>query len=154
MRKNKVGIILLSLIFVFAFFMLPGKKQVNASANVLYSGSCGNNATWTLDENGVLRISGTGAMYDYDDVEDQSRSPWRAKLGPDYDDPRISDSIKSIVIENGITYVGAYAFCNCRYATSVAIPNGVTKIAYGAFWQCSSLESVSIPAIAHSTLVR
>lgn len=34
-----------------------------------YSGVCGPNLTWTLDDNGVLTIEGTGAMYDFNSGE-------------------------------------------------------------------------------------
>lgn len=54
--------------------------------------------------------------------------------------------IKHIVIPNGITSIGDYAFHNCKYLTSINIPDSVTKIGFGAFSGCGSLTSVTIPA--------
>ncbi len=134
MRKNRVGIILLSLIFVIAVFAVYQRQQVNASGDVLYSGQCGANAYWTLDEEGVLRISGTGPMYDYDWYDKETYSPWYAiQLGDEYYDPHLTDQVKSIVIEEGITVVGKNAFRQCEKAESVVIPSTVPEIKYHGF---------------------
>ena len=50
--------------------MMPG-IQVTAET---YSGTCGDDLTWTLDDNGTLTISGTGTMYEYS----YSSVPWYA----------------------------------------------------------------------------
>ncbi len=97
------------------------------------AGSCGNNVTWTLSlSNGTLTISGTGAMADYSSYTDV---PW-------YD---YRSSIKSIVINDGVTSIGEFAFYNCYSLTSVTIPNSVKSIGSGAFGYCSSLTSITIP---------
>ena len=146
MRKNRVGIILLSLIFVIAVFAVYQRQQVNASGDVLYSGQCGANAYWTLDEEGVLRISGTGPMYDYEWRNKETYSPWYAiQLGDEYYDPHLTDQVKSIVIEEGITVVGENAFRQCEKAESVVIPSTVTEIKYGGFWQCFKFKTLTIP---------
>ncbi|MBP5417900.1 MAG: leucine-rich repeat domain-containing protein [Clostridiales bacterium] len=147
MRKNRVGIILLSLIFVFAVFMIPGNKTVQASAEILYSGKCGENATWTIDDEGTLTVSGTGRMYDYDWYGTETYSPWYGTLlGDDmYSSPRLTAKVNKIVIGRGITYIGKNAFRQCEAATSVVIPDTVTEIAYGGFWQCFHFTSVKIP---------
>ena len=95
-------------------------------------GSCGDNLSWTLDNNGVLTISGTGAMYNFD----SNTSPWKNFCG----------DISSIVIENGATSIGEYAFYGCSSATQVTIPDSITSIGDQAFSSCSSLTSVKIPA--------
>ena len=59
------------------------------------TGTCGENLTWSLD-NRVLTISGTGAMYDFTDY-----SPWK-----DY-------YIDTVIINEGITKIGSYAFYEC-----------------------------------------
>ena len=53
--------------------------------------------------------------------------------------------VKELVIPNGVTSIGNYAFQNCKYLTSVFIPNSVTSIGYQAFYQCFGLTSVTIP---------
>ena len=98
---------------------------------VIASGTCGDNLTWELSCNSVLTISGTGAMADYE----YSIVPW-------YD---YRSSIKSIVIDDGVTSIGDYAFGSCSSLTSVTIPNSVTSIGEDAFWACSKLTSVTIP---------
>ena len=98
------------------------------------SGTCGayeDNLTWELDCDGVLTISGTGEMADYL-FEDPSWQPYIS-------------SIKTVVIEDGVTSIGVYAFYNCTGLTSVTIPNSVTSIGDGAFYDCSSLTTVTIP---------
>lgn len=94
------------------------------------SGMCGDNLTWTL-ENGVLTISGTGAMEDYPYAE----APWY----------EIRSNITAVVIGQGVTSIGAFAFCECAAVTSVDIPNSVTSVGEGAFRECVRLTSVSIP---------
>ena len=102
---------------------------------VLDSGTCGDkgsNVTWKLTEDGILTISGTGAMIDYGDDKSYRKTPWR-----DY-------FIESVRIDEGVTSIGGWAFKNC-VLTSVMIPDSVTSIACGAFSGCRSLASVTIP---------
>ena len=105
-----------------------------ASISALFaeSGTCGENLTWDLT-NGVLTISGTGAMKDY--MDPLSYAPWYST--------RLS--IKTINIGNGVTAIGRSAFRDCSGLTSVAISNSVTSIGDYAFYNCSSLTSVTIP---------
>ena len=56
-----------------------------------------------------------------------------------------STEIKDLVIPEGVTNIGCYAFLFCSGLTSVSIPNSVTSIGDGAFSNCSGLISVSIP---------
>ena len=75
-----------------------------ASTSTLFavSGTCGDNLTWNLTGNGVLTISGTGAMSNYTSSS-PSRAPWYSNRS----------SIKSVVIEEGVTSIGEYAFNGC-----------------------------------------
>ncbi len=50
-----------------------------------------------------------------------------------------------LVIPDGVTEIGGYAFENCTSLASVTIPTSVTAIGDGAFQDCKSLASVSIP---------
>ncbi len=98
-----------------------------------HGGSCGDHLTWTLTDAGVLTISGTGAMKDYPSETD---APWDS----------YRSSVKSVIIDNGVTKIGMYAFHNCSNLTNVSISTTVTEIGIVAFSYCSSLKSVSIPA--------
>ena len=53
--------------------------------------------------------------------------------------------LTNLVIPEGVTNIGNYAFYHCSGLTSVSIPNSVTNIGNYAFYQCSGLTSVSIP---------
>ncbi|MBQ3248698.1 MAG: leucine-rich repeat domain-containing protein [Alistipes sp.] len=55
------------------------------------------------------------------------------------------DSLESIIIPDGITKIGFYAFDYCSSLESVTIPDSVTSIGSGAFYSCDSLKSVTIP---------
>ena len=94
-------------------------------------GSCGESATWTLVDS-VLTISGAGAMYDY---TASSPAPWN----------EYKSDIKSVVIKEGITKIGNFAFYNCTYITNVTISNSVTIIGGSAFYGCSGLAGIVIP---------
>ena len=100
------------------------------SANAEESGTCGPNLTWHLTDNGVLTISGKGEMNDY---SNNNRAPWGKY------------NIKQIIIGDGVTTIGRYAFAGCIFLTSVTISNSVTTIGEYAFRDCSVLTSVTIP---------
>ena len=90
------------------------------------------NITWDLSEDGVLTISGTGNMDNYPDA---SAQPWYSQ----------QSLIKSVVIEEGVTSVGDYAFEDCESLTSVTIADSVIFIGGGAFSYCKNLTNVVIP---------
>ena len=55
------------------------------------------------------------------------------------------DKVKNIVIENGVTSIGDFAFYGCSSTISVTIPNSVTSIGHYAFIGCTNLTSITIP---------
>ena len=63
-------------------------------------------------------------------------------LNPWYND---RDKIKTVVIKEGVTSIGSYAFDQCSNLISVTIPNSVTSIGKAAFDDCSGLTSITIP---------
>ncbi len=98
------------------------------------SGDCGWDVTWTLDK-GVLTISGEGDMYDYGVYDRSEKAPWYY----------ISEAVNKVVIEDGVTSIGCYAFANFAKLTEVTIPDSVTRLEMDAFQNCKSLKSVAIP---------
>ena len=92
-------------------------------------GKCGKAVIWTYDKDaGKLTISGKGKMTSHPYTE------------------YYAGSIKTVVIENGVTSIGSSAFYDCSSLTSVTIPASVLAIKYLAFYECNSLTSVTIPS--------
>ena len=103
------------------------------SETIVASGTCGDNLTWKLDDEGTLTISGKGAMTEW--VHSHS-APWET----------YSNTINKVVIQPGVTCIGKNAFSSgCKNLTSITIPEGVTSIGRYAFQWCSSLTSITIP---------
>ena len=96
------------------------------------SGTCGTNANWELS-NGKLTISGTGKMVSW---SSSSKVPWN----------HYKSQITSLVIGDGVTSIGSYAFMGCVNLASVSIPESVTGIQMNAFANCVSLKEVTLPA--------
>ena len=112
--------------FVLAVLMISSLLPATAlAANIVDSGTCGAEVTWTLDSDGVLTISGSGYMCDYG----SSGAPWHGR-------------VKSAVIAEGVTSIGWCAFYDCASLTSVTIPDSVTSIGKRAFSYCKSLTDV------------
>lgn len=149
--------------------MLPSAKP-SPLVEIVDTGVCGENAIWSLDAEGTLTISGTGNIYSYmryrsdsvDTCEDLSQ------LTPPWNENYDNQSIKTVVIEHGITSIGVgafmlcpeltnvsipasvtdlqdSAFADCPNLTSIELPSGVTKLGSGVFWACTSLNTVFLP---------
>lgn len=106
-----------------------------AASEIIASGECGaqgDNLTWVLDNKGVLTISGTGNMCDYESWG----SPWYGRSG---------DDIKKIVIQDGVTSIGNFAFECVFNVTDIEISNSVTAIGNFAFMNCQKLKNIVIP---------
>lgn len=108
----------------------PIGAEENGEREILVSGTCGENLTWELGDEGLLVISGTGKMEDFK----APSVPWKAER----------ESITSVVIGNGVTSIGEYAFFGCSNLTSAAIPDSITSIGNEAFNECSSLTNVEM----------
>ena len=104
----------------------------DAANGVVKSGTCGSNLTWTLDADGTLTISGTGAMKNWT-ITTYGTSDWK------------QSDVTSVIIEEGVTSIGNYAFNRCGNLKSVKIANTVRSIGEIAFESCSQLTSVIIP---------
>ena len=116
--------------------------------NVIDSGYCGGegdgtNLTWTLYKNGTLEISGKGKMASWFGSSygsyGASEAPWSYHNG-DY----LNKKIVKIVINDGVTSIGEWAFMGCNNSLSVVIPDSVIDIE-GAFAYCTGLTSITIP---------
>ena len=95
------------------------------------SGTCGTNCTWTFDTStGLLTISGSGAMEDY---------------------PLFNEctNIKTVVIKNGITYIGFQNFKDCTGIESVSFPASLLTIGHAPFLNCTSISTIDLSGCTH-----
>lgn len=153
MKKFVSFIICVVIVLMLPHFDVLAMEYEPTENNFIASGYCGaeadgKNLSWSIDKNGVLTISGTGAMADYP----YKGAPWYV----------YKDRFSSLVIEEGITDIGAYAFKDCSNITgslilpeslvtignfafggcfgltgNLAFPEGILEIRYGAFSRCS-----------------
>jgi hypothetical protein len=132
-QTNKILSVVLAILMVIS--IIP----ITSSAAEPTSGICGDNLTWEFDEyTSTLTISGTGAMYDYESVSMSGffiNQPWYS----------FADKITKIVINDGVTYIGEYAFYKCENLTSITMSGSVTEIGCYAFAFCIGLTSLTIP---------
>ncbi|MBQ7653708.1 MAG: leucine-rich repeat protein [Clostridia bacterium] len=143
MERKTRKILAIMLVLIMAISVAPvgvfadnGKivetaEAVGISDNKLDAeGKCGEDVAWSYDEEtGVLNISGTGDMTDY---------KWD-------ESPFYKSAVKTVVIENGVTSIGAFIFSECSALSSVAVPDSVTAIRNGAFRRCGNLARIMIP---------
>ena len=101
---------------------------------VIASGTCGaegDNLTWTLTDDGTLTISGEGKMNNYY----SSDNPWYEEKG----------RIQTVIINDGVTSIGSYAFDGCTKLTTIRLPENLTSIEERAFEGCAGLTSIDLP---------
>lgn len=115
--------------------------QVDGETTYPITGNCGlTNAAdlnWSLGADGTLTISGTGEMKDYKNIRDGSGStdaPWWTYAG----------QILKVVVADGVSTIGEYAFGRLPNLTAAEIPASVTVISTGAFLVASALKDITI----------
>jgi len=139
---------LLSMILALSMMLtiLPVNAITALAANDGMSGNCektGDNVTYVLTQNNddttnptyTLTIKGNGEMADFKESDMEGRAPWIAQ----------KEKITAVTIENGVTYVGAYAFDHCKKLTQITIHAQLNSIGKGAFRDCEGLTSIEIP---------
>lgn len=131
------------------------KESILQLRQIESQGTCGASVNWTLHTDGLLYISGSGAMDNYD--------PW---TGPPWETHK--SKINAVVVANGVISVGSYAFHNYTgiisvdfpismtsigdYAfdscsiTALVIPDSVTSMGMACFADCTSLSSLTLPS--------
>ena len=130
--KRKISLIFILVLLVSILSIGTFSVTANA-ATLVNAGTCGDNLTWTLDDEGTLKIYGAGTMKNY---TSSSAAPWYS----------LKSSITKVEIDQGVTSIGNYAFYGCSNLTSITISDSVTSIGSSAFYDCSNLTSVVIPS--------
>lgn len=138
MKKSRVSRVVarwISSVLTCCLLLMMLPVQVWAT-DIVDSGYCGgeaneNNVTWSLDNKGLLIISGEGDMANYND---DFVSPW-------YENRH---NVNNVIIEDGVTSIGDFAFYECPL-TSIIIPDGVTSIGNWSLCDCYGLTQVEIP---------
>ena len=94
------------------------------------------NWTWSLNENGVLTISGKGNMGNFSLENLENLAPWHHQC----------EKITCVVVEEGITGIGAQAFACCSKLSDVSLPHSLRFIRENAFFGYGNeLKKLEIP---------
>ena len=127
MKKRFLSLLLvLTMILAFLPQLTPGVRAAEQT------GKCGANLNWSFDEaSGTLTITGSGAMDDYEAVGN-----------PDWQD--IRRQVKTLILPDGLTSIGSFAFVRFWMTDPVVIPQSVTRIGMAAFNDCD-MSAVTIP---------
>lgn len=136
---KRIGGFFLALALILT--MLPAAAAAEESKEIFASGAWGDNLTWELDADGLLTVKGIGEMADNPADRSWDLTSWH----------RYRDRVNAVVMEEGITSIGAEAFLLCNKIKTVVIPEGVTAIGDRAFACCSALEEMTIPSSIAST---
>ena len=123
MLKNSIKKIMI--IIGIMLLMLIIKSPISKAGTIH---QVGENVTAVLDDQGTLTISGTGA------ISNQIAPLWKDQI----------ESIKKVVIKNGVTSIKSYAFLGCIGLTQTTIPSSVTSIGEGAFAICLNLSEIKV----------
>lgn len=136
MKKNRVffrlsALVLISLVLCTGIFAADGEVDIDFGVIIdgVASGSIGDNISWTLDYDGNLVILGEGELQDFS----EDGSPWQ----------EYADSVKTVIIENGVTSIGTNAFDGTSLE-NVKIPSSVTDIGEGAFGGADGLTVYAV----------
>ena len=113
---------------------VPSEEVIDGdNGEVTATGSCGATLTWSYyGATGTLIISGAGAMTNYTST---TAAPWQSYLS----------DIKTVIVEEGVESIGAYAFNRYTSITSISLPEGLTSMGERAFFGCRSLNNLTIP---------
>ena len=105
---------------------------IDEEGHTYTSGTLGDEVTWRLDFNTkTIVFSGNGQIPNYSYWDD---SPWLP----------YEDYIETVIIKNGITAIGDYAFRDCSKLSDIQISDSVTSIGYEAFYRCHDLETMTL----------
>lgn len=105
--------------------ILDDENNDDDTSEELATGKAGETATWALSNNGVLTLSGTGAV---SELEEFTYKP----------------DVKSVIIGDGITSIGDYVLNDLNDCESVEIGKGTTTLGE-QFMYGSKLKEIVLP---------
>ena len=120
--------------FMLAVAFIGISVMGTATAQTIAQKGTVGDCTWTLKSDGVLTISGSGVIPDFEN--EKTDAPW-------YD---YRAEIKALVVEDGVVAIGKNAFKHCTAMSSATMANTVVAIGEAAFFHCRALKSVTIPS--------
>ena len=118
-----------------ALAVLGGGGYTLYSSSPVEEGTCGDDLTWKLSNNGTLTIAGVGMM-----------------TNPDVLAP-LHLRVKKLVLKDGVTSISASAFRTYTHLTSVKLPDSVAYIGNQAFKFCVELSSITLPSSTKSVRI-
>lgn len=130
-KKAILGIAAVLLVLILVNIFSGGNADTVDKPEEIDTTSAEETIQWSLTD-GVLTISGTGAMPDYAYPFDDR--PWDGQ----------EDEVTSIVIEEGVTRIGSNAFEFMDNVVDVTMADTVTEIGDRAFSDCDSLQSIQL----------
>lgn len=128
--KKRIFTLLLAAVLLLCAIPAAATETTEPTQPERAPGYCGEAIVWDFS-GGVLTITGTGTMDDFPDG-----APWDAH----------KEEIETVIISGGITYVGAYSFCDYDKLKNVEFGKDVYEIGERAFFSCDGLTAVYLPA--------
>lgn len=124
-----------SLSFLMSFVVLLSIVSGLSFSAYAESYKCGENLTYSVDlKSKTLYISGYGDMYDWGTADNPYPPYWTQRVNFD-----------SVVIAEGVTSIGTYAFYQCDNIYDIIIPNSIKKIGDNSFYHCYNMRIDSLP---------
>lgn len=146
MKNKLLKLLIMTSVFVVMFVLLAttvsateATEPATEEATVLYSGACGTNLTWRIDDAGTMTIDGTGDMNTYSG----GNAPWY----------KYKTQITKIIVNDGITSISNGAFYGLNKVESVVIPSSVTYIGPSILQGCSALKELTIPFVGETRIL-
>jgi len=113
----------------------PESTPATEGSSTVDSGALnGGDITWNIDNTGLLSVGGNGELAQYN--KNTNLAPWNA----------YTESIKQVVISDGLTGLGSWGFSDCKSLTDITIANTVSSIGPGTFSGCRRLTNIILPS--------
>ena len=154
-KATSILIAIITVILIISAGLLGGFGSVVVqAAEIVDSGTCGENLTWTFDSEGVLTIRGSGDMYNYPEWDDWGQDVYylAKKIRVEEGVSSIGDavfnafsSVSEVSLPSSLRTIGIESFWLCSGITEMEIPDGVVSIGDAAFSACQGLKKITIP---------